>query len=352
MSNTIELKIYEIKEKQVWENFVTSQLNYSFLHSWAWGEFNKNMGDKIWRLGVYEENQLIAAVLLIKVHAKRGNFLFVPHGPIFASSKKIINYQLSILNELTEEFKRLAQEEKTSFIRISPLLENTDKNLEIFKKLGYRSAPIYMHAETTWELELDKTEEELLYEMRKNTRNLVRRAEREGVKIVSGNNHEYINTFVKLYKETASRHSFVPFSKRYLENEISAFNQEENCEAKIYLTKYQNEYTAGAVIVFYGDSAYYHHGASSAKYKKIPAPYLIQWQAIREAKQQGRKYYNFWGIATDEENKKHPWYGLTLFKKGFGGFRKDHLHAQDLVASPLYWTSYVIDKMRMWRRGV
>ena len=79
MSNTIELKIYEIKEKQVWENFVTSQLNYSFLHSWAWGEFNKNMGDKIWRLGVYEENQLIAAVLLIKVHARRGNFLFVPH---------------------------------------------------------------------------------------------------------------------------------------------------------------------------------------------------------------------------------------------------------------------------------
>ena len=95
MSNTL-LTIYEIKEKQVWEDFVTSQAEHSFLHSWAWGEFNKSMGDKIWRLGVYDENQLIAVALLIKVHAKRGNFLFVPHGPVLDEDKQIFNYQFLI----------------------------------------------------------------------------------------------------------------------------------------------------------------------------------------------------------------------------------------------------------------
>src|SRR3989338_2788350 len=125
MSST-SLKIYEIKEKQVWENFVTLQLEHSFLHSWAWGEFNKSMGDKIWRLGVYEESELIAVVLLVKVHAKRGDFLFVPHGPIIENQK--YNLKFKVLEILTKEFKKVAQEEKTSFVRISSLFKNIEEN--------------------------------------------------------------------------------------------------------------------------------------------------------------------------------------------------------------------------------
>jgi len=370
----MSIKIKEITEKQIWEDFVTSQEEYSFLHSWAWGEFNKSMGDKVWRLGIYNNQKLVAVALTIKVHAKKGNFLFVPHGPVFAESEKITNNQetknksplpsgsrfagqitnskFQILNELTNYLKNLANQEKCVFIRISPILENLDDNKKIFKELGFRDAPIYMHAETTWMLELTKSEEDLLYGMRKNTRNLVRRAKKEGIEVTKSSDFDAIDKFMKLYKETAGNHSFVPFSERYIESEIKAFNQEENCSADVYLAKYKNQYIAGAVIVFYGNSAYYHHGASSFEHRKIPASYLIQWQAIKDAKKEGRSYYNFWGISADEEDRKHPWYGLTLFKKGFGGFRKDYLHAQDLTTSPLYWASYAVDKVRLWKRGV
>ena len=349
MSST-SLKIYEIREKQVWENFVTSQEEHSFLHSWAWGEFNKSMGDKIWRLGVYESGELIAVALLIKVHARRGDFLFVPHGPIIENQK--YNLKFKILEILTTEFRKAAKEEKTSFVRVSPLFKNTEENAEVFRKLQYRPAPIYMHAEVTWTLSLKKSENELLYGMRKNTRNLVRRAEKEEVKIEFGTSPDALDEFMKLYKQTSHKHSFIPFSKRYIENEIKAFDQEKKCSIKIYLAKYSGQCISGAIIVFYGNSAFYHHGASGSGFSKIPASYLLQWEAMKDAKKENKEFYNFWGIAKNEEDKKHPWYGLSLFKKGFGGERKDYLHAQDLVISPLYWLSYAVDKARLWKRGV
>lgn len=347
------MTLKQITKKVEWDNFVSRQKEQSFLHSWAWGEFNKSIDDKIWRLGIYNDDSLAAVALVIKVHARRGNFLFVPHGPIIDGSDIISNFKSQILNELLNKLKEIAKQEKDIvFIRISPLLKESGENKKMFKDLGFRDAPIYMHAETTWVLPLDKNEKQLLMGMRKNTRNLIRRAEREGIETVSGNSYDLIDIFMKMYRDTAKKHSFVPFSERYINGEINSFSVDENGYAKVYLAKYGQEYIAGAVIVFWGNSAYYHHGASSSLHSKIPASYLLQWQVIKDAKSAGKKFYNFWGITKDENNKKNPWYGLTLFKKGFGGERTDYLHAQDLPLNKRYWLNFVLEKYRLWRRGV
>ena len=341
------MQVREIKDKNTWDGFITAQKEHTFLHSAAWGELNRAMGDNIWNLGFYESDKLIAVALVIKVHARRGNFLFVPHGPIF--KEQGTRNKGKVLKELTKKLLELAkQEEDIVFVRISPLLEDLEENKKIFEEVGYRDAPIYMHAETTWQLDLTKSEEELMMGMRKNTRNLVRRAEKDGVEIISGTDEKFIKDFFNLYKETAGKHGFTPFSEKYIKEEINAFNG----KVKVYLAKYNRKIISGAVIVHYGAGAFYHHGASSQEYIKIPAAYLLQWRAILDAKIGGRNIYNFWGIAKNEENKKHPWYGLTFFKKGFGGYRTDYLHAQDMPLSKKYWLNYLIEKIRLLKRGV
>lgn len=342
-------KTKEIKDKNIWDTFVIAQKEHTFLHAWAWGSLNKVMGDKVFRLGLYEHEKLIAVALIIKVHAKRGNFLFMPHGPIFTESEN----RYEILKNFIEKFKQIAKSEKVNFIRVSPLLLDTEKNKEYFKKLDFRPAPIYMHAETTWALDIGPPEHpvsdyDLMMGMRKNTRNLIRRAEKEGVKIISGTSTEFIHEFLTLYKKTAQKHGFVAFSDKFIQEEIKKFNG----DAKIYLAQWHNKIISAAIIVFYGNSAFYHHGANSNEYNKIPAAYLLQWQIIKDAKNEGKTYYNFWGISKDEANKKHPWYGLSFFKKGFGGYRTDYMHAQDLPLNYGYWINYIIEKIRIWKRGI
>ena len=121
------MKIQEIKDKKIWEDFVTSQRSHSFLHSWAWGEFNKSTGDNIWRFGVENNEELIAVFLLIKVHAKRGIFLFIPQGPVVSS--KGSSLKVKILEILTEEVKKIAKKEKD--------FATADTLRDTIKSMGY-----------------------------------------------------------------------------------------------------------------------------------------------------------------------------------------------------------------------
>ena len=93
------MEIKEIKNKEVWENFLLGCEEKTFLESWNWGEFQKKEGEKIWRFGVFGNEELIALALAVKIKAKRGTFLFVPHGPIIKTqSAKLKTFLFSYLN--------------------------------------------------------------------------------------------------------------------------------------------------------------------------------------------------------------------------------------------------------------
>ena len=334
------LNIREITAKSEWEDFLNKENPATFLQSWNWGEFNKSLGHKIWRLGLFNNNYLIGGALIIKIIARRGTFLFCPHGPLMRREN---------LRKLIDYLKDLAKKENCGFIRISPLMIKTPGNEKVFRDLNFRKAPMNMHAaELVWMLGVIPNEDELLRNMRKTTRYLIRKVEaHDGVEMIKGNSPEHLEFFKKLYGETAKRQHFVPYSDDFLNKEFEAFKNDNQIE--IFLAKYNNEYVSGAMIIFYGDSAFYHQGASSLKYPKISAPYLFQGEIIREVKNRGLRYYNFWGIAP-EDKPNHPWAGLSLFKKGFGGFSAEYLPAQDLPLKKSYWITYLIEKARKVKR--
>jgi len=362
------MQIREIKDKFQWENFICSLPvggPNTFLHSWNWGEFNKATGDssaalgagKIWRLGIFDSERLARVALIIKINAKRGKFLFCPH--LLADSKWLMANGKMLFDHL----RNLAIKENADFVRISPLMENTPDNLKIFQDYGFRNAPIHMmHPEIAWLLDISKSEDEILKGMRKTTRNLIRRAERpfdlvqcdsaqgargaENVEISESKNISEVEEFYKLHAQTVGRHGFIPFSKDYLKKEFEAFSPDN--QISIFFARHGGQILSSAIVVFYGSSAFYHHGASLAS--KIPASHLLMWEIIKAAKKRGCKIFNFWGIAP-EGKPKHPWAGLSLFKTGFGGYKENYLHAQDLPIKINYWISYAVETIRKIKRG-
>jgi len=340
------LEIREIKDKNEWENFMSAVRPSSFLHSWAWGKFNDAIGSRVFYLGVYDRNELAAAALILLIAAKRGSFLFCPHGPIIRSEEK----KKDVINALREYLMSLAKLERCAFIRISPLLGNNPGNEKLFTDLGFKQAPVHMmHPELSWILDITPTEADLLMAMRKTTRYCIRKAEKDGVETAVSSSPDDVEIFWDIYRATVDRQNFTPFSKNYLHSEFEIFNKDDG--VRLFFAKYNNEVVAAAFIVFYGGFAFYHHGASIHKYPKITAPYLLQWAVIREAKKRGCKFYNFWGVVP-EEMRKHPWAGLSLFKRGFGGSSCEYVHAKDLVVTSKYWLNYLVETVRKKKRGL
>ncbi len=337
------ISIALIESREIWDAFLNKVQPNTFLHSWEWGEFQKAMGERIWRLGIYESDALVGIALIIKVQAKRGNFLFCPHGPIL---NEVYSSQ-STVHSLVEYIKVLAKSENCSFMRFSPLQLKTPASEEQWKTLGLRDAPIHMHPELAWILDITPPKEELLKNMRKTTRYSIRKAEKDGVEVIKSTAPDDIEKFWRVYQSTVDRQHFVPFSKNYLRREFEIFAAQD--KAILFFGQYKGEIISTAYAIFEPWSGFYHHGASISKYTSVPASQLVQWHVIEEAKQRGCVRYNFWGVVP-ETTKTHPWAGLSTFKRGFGGYAQEYVHAQDLIISNKYWMNWTVERMRKWRR--
>jgi len=326
-----------ITDKKVWEWFLLGQDPKTFLQSWNWGEVNEKDGLKIFRLGFYKDNQLVGICLAIKEPAKRGPHLIIPAGPI-------INWKDSeIITLFIKSIRDLATKERCWFVRVRPEILSTPDSIKLFNKLGFYSAPMHLHAENTWILDITKSEEEILSGMRKTTRYLVRKGDKSNLALEISDDPNLAKTLFKLQEETAKRHKFVGFPEKLFRNEINIFGKDNN--ARVFLCKKSGKVLAIAIIVFYGDTAYYHFSGSVSGHNMIPFSYFLQWQIIKEAKKRGIRFYNFWGIAP-QGKLNHRFAGVTLFKTGFGGTRIDWLHAHDLPISSLYWSTYIFETVR------
>jgi len=336
------MEIKEITNKEEWEGFLQERTEKTFLHSWQWGEFQRLMRGKVWRFGLREGTSLKAVALVVKVKAQRGTFLLVPHGPI-------TNPNFQIVQTLLQKLKEIAKEENVSFIRINPIWERNKENNVIFKQLGFRRAPIQMHPEASWKLNLAPSKEQLFSGMRKTTRYLLRHAMNDkDIAVQQSNSLADVAIFSKLHEQVSLRQTFIPFSREYLENELQVFQKDDG--VRLFFGTYKGEIAAAAFVVFWSGIGFYHHAASLPKFSKLSIPYLLQWEAMKEAKRRGCVLYDFWGYVDPKTQPKHPWAGPTLFKQGFGGQAKLYVKTQDYPLSWKYWPTAFFETVRRMRR--
>lgn len=338
-----EITIKGFDKETEWEDFLSKRPEANFLQSWYWGEFHAALGHKVHRTGFYQD-RLVGVMLSVVENAKRGRYLTVPAGPI-------IDWKdTDQIKAFFEEVKRIAKLEGCVFARVRPQLKSSAFSKEIFSKYGFTSAPMHLHAELTSQLDITKTEEELLANMRKSTRYEIKKAISLGIKVTTTDNPSALKKFYDLQVETSKRQAFVPFTYKFLEEQFRVFSSIS--KVLLYTATFENKLLAQAFIIFYGEEAAYHYGASTTDGKKYPGAHFIQWEAIKEAKKRGMKRYNFWGVAPKDQTD-HRFYGVSVFKRGFGGQDVDYLHAQDLVFNKLkYMINYAVESVRKKIRNI
>lgn len=333
-----------ITDSSTWEKFMSSRSEANFLHSWNWGKFHHELGKSVQRTGFYLGEKLEGVMLSIVEKAKRATYLTVPGGPLINWRDKdaIAAFQSSAV--------AIAKDHGCSFVRVRPQLLENKESSEIFAGMGFRLSPMHLHAELTHQLDLTESEVELLSSMRKSTRYEIKRGQKLGIKVSSSTDQGQIEDFYRLQLKTAKRHGFVPFSLNFLAKQFEVFSRDG--QAMLYSASLKDKLLTQAIIIVYGHEADYHYAASTEANRKYPGSYLLQWEAIKEAKRRGMSRYNLWGVAP-EGAKHHRFYGVSVFKRGFRGKDVEYLHARDLVINPAaYSLNWAIELARKKLRKV
>ena len=320
-----------VENQTEWDEFVTAHQDANFLQSWDFYEFYFSRGFDIVRRGIYDENGQLVGVYAGEVEpAKRGRHLAVAGGPIFDWTNQ------EVKNLIFSDMRQQAKKLKCTFVRVRPQLQNTPENAKIFQQLGFRKAPMYLSVEFAGVLNLENSEEEILKNMRQRLRRALRKAEKNQIIIEKTSEPKAIHDFYQIELQTAKRHDFYAFSEDFLTKQFAAFAK--NDEAVLYIAKLGDEILAENFMIFYGNEASYHYGVSSELGTKYSGAPLLHMEAMRDARKRGIKRYNFWGIV-DENDTKHRFYGVSVFKRGFGVEELKYLEARDLVLDKIsYYT--------------
>ncbi len=323
--------IKTVENQTEWDEFVTAHPDANFLQSWDFYEFYFSRGFDIMRRGIYDENNQLVGVYAGEVEpAKRGRHLAVAGGPIFDWTNQ------EVKKLIFDDMKLQAKKLNCTFVRVRPQLKNTPENAKTFQQLGFRKAPMYLSVEFAGVLNLEKSEEEILKNMRQRLRRALRKAEKNQITIEKTSDPKAIHDFYQIELQTAKRHDFYAFSEDFLTKQFAAFAK--NDEAVLYIAKLGGEILAENFMIFYGNEASYHYGVSSELGTKYSGAPLLHMEAMRDARKRGIKRYNFWGIV-DENDTKHRFYGVSVFKRGFGVEELKYLEARDLVLDKIsYYT--------------
>jgi peptidoglycan pentaglycine glycine transferase (the first glycine) len=335
------MEIKRILDEKTWEQFVLSQTPHTpFFQSWAWGQFQDALGLVLYRFGLYDGERLIGGAQALGGKRKLGRYIYVPHGPLIEARGRRQEAETEIL----EHLKRVAKEEGADYLRVEPAWERGDEGEKLLQEAGFRQAVAPSQAGgTTLILDLRLPEEDLLAGMRKTTRYLVRKGIKMGVRIERTRDPEKMQSFHRLMATTYERHKFTPHTRNYHQTQFETLAPRRMSE--LYLASHDDQLLAAAIIITYGDSASYLHGASVRS--EVPASHFLQWEAIKQAKKSDLDYYDLWGISPTDD-PRHPWYGYSLFKKGFGGRRLDYTGAWDYPLTKRYFA--VAGGEWLWRK--
>ena len=320
----------------------------NFLASAFWASFKSEYG---WD-ALFFKTPVRQPFLSVLVRRVKGFFLaYIPMQLCAAPDTRAVTFRAA-----ADSLKAFLPP-RTLFIRFDPPLDfaSTEscaawKNslLEQEQGRGVRFAVDNTQPPDTVILDLTLSEEELLSRMKSKWRYNIGLAKKKGVLVrraAADTLARDIEIFYALYLETAARDKIAIHSRAYYESLLQKASARPL--ASLYIAEHEGAAIAAIITLFFNSQAVYLYGASSNAKRSLMAPYLLQWQAITDAKKSHCAAYDFYGIPPDD-NPSHPMHGLYRFKTGFGGAVVHRPGSIDAPLSPLYALYRAAESLRVF----
>ena len=401
------MKFQEITEKE-YQKFWDNHPLKTFLSAPEISKLREKSGWITYFVGVKENKKIVAASMLLAHKRHFGKYEFYsPRGYLMDFKNK------ELLTFFTSELKQYIKDKKGYVLRIDPyviykqrdidgnIVEGGEDNSDVVEnllKLGYRKIAEENMEQVGWMFSLDlegKTIDQIYKEMKPNTRNTIRKAEKFGI-TVNEIAYDELDKFQSIMEETGARKGFHVRKLSYFQemyklfhdkNEIKYFITELDLKAYIErLTKEKrekeeklsslsdakyndgqkknlnNEITSiekritesnkirkdtgkdvitlsGSMFMLIQPEVIYLSSGNYEEYMNFNSQYLIQWELIKYGIENGFKKHNFYGIPA--HINEHPKdYGIYEFKRGFNGYVEELIGE---FALPITWHYKLFD---------
>jgi len=320
----------DLLKPEAWQQFIDQHPNTHILQTPEWGALKAGFG---WTAHFIRQDQ-IGAMVLVR-HLPFGfSVAYIPRGPVGEGDWTLFWQALD----------DLCRQEHAIFLRVEPdLWQPIDENLIKHQLPGFVSTAHTIQPPRTILIDLQASEEDLLMEMKSKTRYNIRLADRKGVVVHQSAD---IAAFHHMSLTTGERDEFGVHSLDYYQRAYELFAPKDKCV--LMIAKFEEQPLAGLMAFAQRNTAWYFYGASTNQERNRMPTYLLQWEAIRWAKQKGCKFYDLWGIPDlpesvleeDFPDRSDGLWGVYRFKRGFGGEIRRTIGAWDRVYHPFLYKIY------------
>jgi lipid II:glycine glycyltransferase (peptidoglycan interpeptide bridge formation enzyme) len=336
---------------KIWDNFITNHSQGSVHQISDWAKFQATIPGRTHIQGHYitEKNSEKILVAAITVQMDTGFFgkkwAYSARGPVGTENTEAVK----LLIQKTAETLKKSQ---IIFWRTDPYITPEEgkklwKNFAENTTLKTTNTTQNYQPTDTLELDLSLSEEALLAQMKRQARSVIKKLEKNPditFQHIAAENitKKHVDDFYVLNAETTERDRFSGHQKIYYQSFLK--NLPKN--AALFFIKYKNTPIATAINTHAAGKAIYYFGASSSEeaFRPLRAPYLLQWEMIKIAKNNWHcATYDFLGIAP-EDQPHHHYKGITQFKTRFGGYRKIYHVGQEITLNTFWYFLYRLAK--------
>ena len=397
------LEITEKEYRKFWENHPLK----NFLSAPEIGELRKSNGWDVYFVGVKENSDIVAAAMIVSHKRHFGKYEFYsPRGVLVDYENK------ELLDCFLKEIKNFVRKHHGYIFRMDPYVIYKERDIDgnivedgvdhstvvsHLESLGFKKVSIPDMEQVGWMFSLPlegKSCEQILKEMKPNTRNTIRKTEKIGI-TVKELGYDELDRFQNIMVETGERKNFSIRSVDYYQKMYELFH--DKGEVKYYVTeldlvKYQkkleedkksaedklsklsdakynegqkknleNEIASyekrikeaedirkekntdvitlsGSMFMIIQPEIIYLSSGNYEEFMKFNSQYLLQWMMIQYGIEHGFKKHNFYGIpANINEHPKD--YGIYEFKRGFNGIVEELIGEFEF---PITWHYYLI----------
>ena len=183
-------------------------------------------------------------------------------------------------------------------------------------------------------LDVALSDDDLLARMKQKTRYNVRLGPRKGLSVRQAEERDWPMLY-RMYAETSVRDGFVIRDEAYYRASWKIFQ----ASSAALIAEGDGEAVAAVYLYHFAGRAYYIYGMSrEAQREKMPN-YMLQFEAMRWAREHGCRVYDLWGAPEVFDESDSLW-GVFRFKEGLGGQVSRTLGAWDYAPNRLWYLAY------------